>query len=116
MNGGLSIHVVDIASGRVAQGLELSVERRDGAVILRGHIDERGVLPGLEALAEQFASGVYEVRLQVADFYRAVGTALPDTPFLDELIYRFGIGDARQHYHLPFKLTAWGLSCFRGGA
>ncbi len=116
MNGGLSIHVVDIASGRVAQGLELSVERRDGRVILHGHIDERGLLPGLEVLAEQFGSGVYEVRLQVADFYRKAGAALPDTPFLDALIYRFGIGDAHQHYHLPFKLTAWGLSCFRGGA
>jgi len=56
------------------------------------------------------------VRLQVAAFYRAAGAALPGTPFLDELIYRFGIGDARQHYHLPFKLTAWGVSCFRGGA
>lgn len=116
MNGGLSIHVVDIASGCVAQGLELSVERLDGGVILRGRIDERGLLPGLEALSEHFASGVYEVRLQVADFYRAAGTALSDPPFLDELIYRFGIGDVRQHYHLPFKLTAWGLSCFRGGA
>ncbi|MDF3863886.1 hydroxyisourate hydrolase [Pseudomonas denitrificans (nom. rej.)] len=116
MNGGLSIHVVDIASGHVAQGLELCVKRQDGDVILHGRIDERGLLPGLETLAEQFGSGVYEVRLQVADFYRAAGTVLPDTPFLDELIYRFGIGDAQQHYHLPFKLTAWGLSCFRGGA
>jgi 5-hydroxyisourate hydrolase len=116
MNGGLSIHVVDIATGRVAQGLELSVERRDAGVILRGRIDERGLLPGLETLAEQFASGVYEVHLQVADFYRAAGAVLPDTPFLEELIYRFGIGDAQQHYHLPFYLTAWGLSCFRGGA
>jgi 5-hydroxyisourate hydrolase-like protein (transthyretin family) len=23
---------------------------------------------------------------------------------------------ADQHYHLPFKLTPWGYSCFRGGA
>lgn len=116
MNGGVSIHVVDIASGRVAQGLELSIERLDGERILHGRIDERGLLPGLEVLAERFGSGVYDVRLQVADFYREAGTALPDTPFLGELIYRFGIGDARQHYHLPFKLTAWGVSCFRGGA
>lgn len=116
MNGGVSIHVVDIATGRVAQGLEVSIGRPDGEPILHGRIDERGLLPGLETLAEQFGSGVYDVRLQVAAFYRAAGAALPATPFLDELLYRFGIGDARQHYHLPFKLTAWGVSCFRGGA
>jgi len=32
------------------------------------------------------------------------------------VIYRFGIGDTGEHFHLPFKLTAWGVSCFRGGA
>ncbi|MFR0690373.1 hydroxyisourate hydrolase [Enterobacterales bacterium AE_CKDN230030158-1A_HGKHYDSX7] len=116
MNAGVSLHVVDIASGRVAQGMGVSVGRADGECLLRGRVDERGLLPGLEQLAECFAPGVYEVRLQVADFYRDSGETLAQTPFLDELVYRFGIGDSRQHYHLPFKLTAWGVSCFRGGA
>jgi 5-hydroxyisourate hydrolase len=30
--------------------------------------------------------------------------------------YQFGIDDPQQHYHLPFKCTPWGYSCFRGGA
>lgn len=116
MNGGVSIHVVDIASGRVAQGMAVSIGLVGEAPILEGYVDERGLLPQLDGLGERFAVGVYEVRLQVAAFYRARSTSLPDTPFLDELIYRFGIGDTREHFHLPFKLTAWGLSCFRGGA
>lgn len=116
MNGGVSVHVVDIATGRVAQGLALSIQNLDGECVLSGRIDERGLLPGLETRAERFASGVYEARLEVADFYREAGTPLPATPFLDVLVYRFGIGDPTQHYHLPFKLTAWGVSCFRGGA
>jgi tripartite-type tricarboxylate transporter receptor subunit TctC len=37
-------------------------------------------------------------------------------PFLDVVSYRFGIADPKQHYHLPFKCTPWGYSCFRGGA
>jgi 5-hydroxyisourate hydrolase len=41
---------------------------------------------------------------------------LPPTPFLDVVTYRFGISDPEQHYHLPFKCTPWGYSCFRGGA
>ena len=28
----------------------------------------------------------------------------------------FGIADLAQHYHLPFKMTPWGFSLFRGGA
>ena len=31
-------------------------------------------------------------------------------------IYRFGIADLAQHYHLPLKMTPWGFSLFRGGA
>jgi 5-hydroxyisourate hydrolase len=30
--------------------------------------------------------------------------------------YDFGIDQPEQHYHLPFKCTPWGYSCFRGGA
>ena len=37
-------------------------------------------------------------------------------PFLGRVVYRFGIADSAQHYHLPFKVTPWGYSCFRGGA
>jgi 5-hydroxyisourate hydrolase len=37
-------------------------------------------------------------------------------PFLDVVTYRFGIADPQAHYHLPFKCTPWGYSCFRGGA
>ncbi|MFK0309828.1 hydroxyisourate hydrolase [Pseudomonas sp. NPDC090233] len=116
MNGGVSIHVVDVASGRVAQGMGVSIGAVGQASILEGNVDERGLLPLLETLGVCFGVGVYEVRLQVAAFYRARGASIADTPFLDELVYRFGIGDAREHYHLPFKLTAWGVSCFRGGA
>ncbi len=63
-----------------------------------------------------FGQGVYEVELDVAAFYREQGQALPPVPFLEVLVYRFGLDDPGQHYHLPFKLTAWGVSCFRGGA
>jgi len=116
MNGGVSVHVVDIASGRAAQGLRLSIGVADGATLAQGVIDARGQWAGLAEMNALFGAGVYEVRLQVARFYREMGTPLPEIPFIDELVYRFGIGDAQAHYHLPFKLTAWGVSCFRGGA
>ncbi|KTC32601.1 hydroxyisourate hydrolase [Pseudomonas sp. L5B5] len=116
MSAGVSIHVVDVASGKVAEGLMVSIERVDGETLCRAAIAGNGLLPGLRELAPVLTPGVYELRLEVANYYRAQGQVLPEVPFLDVLVYRFGLDDVRQHYHLPFKLTAWGLSCFRGGA
>lgn len=116
MNGGVSIHVVDVASGKVAQGMAVSIRRLDGQLICSGRIAANGLLVELAQQAPSFVPGVYEVQLEVAAFYREQGQALPQVPFLDVLVYRFGLDDSAQHYHLPFKLTAWGLSCFRGGA
>ncbi|MFM9888488.1 MAG: tripartite tricarboxylate transporter substrate-binding protein, partial [Burkholderiales bacterium] len=78
-------------------------------------IAENGVLNDA-ALAATFPPGHYEAVFHIADFYRSENVPLPATPFLDVVTYRFGIADSRQHYHLPFKMTPWGYSCFRGGA
>lgn len=119
MNAGISIHVVDVATGKVAEGLAIRIERLTGAsreLICTGQVAANGLFVELSEHSAVFESGHYEVRLDVADFYRAQGQQLPRVPFLDVLVYRFGLDDTKQHYHLPFKLTAWGLSCFRGGA
>ena len=119
MAGGISIHVMDVARGVIATGLRVRVERLEaGARILisEAAVAANGSVAGLEALTERFVPGVYEATFLVGDYYRGQGAELPATPFLDVVPYRFGIADAKQHYHLPFKMTPWGFSCFRGGA
>lgn len=119
MSRGISIHVVDVASGCVAEGLALSLLRLEGeqwVPVCNGRIGADGLLGELAGCAGDCVAGVYEVRLDVAAFYRSTGMTLPEPAFLDVLLYRFGLADTAQHYHLPFKLTAWGVSCFRGGA
>jgi len=123
---GLSIHVVDVARGVVAAGMRVEVlaltspsgvlaltQQRtaiaDAVVSASGAIDD-------PALGRRFDAGSYEVLLHVGAFYARAGFALPAVPFLDVATFRFGIDDPEQHYHLPFKLTPWGYSCFRGGA
>ena len=114
---GISIHVVDVARGVVASGMRVQVFAlapsrvlvADAMVSPSGVVDE-------PALAARFEPGRYEVLLHVAGFHRGRGVVLPDVPFLDVATFRFGITDSAQHYHLPFKLTPWGYSCFRGGA
>ena len=118
MNSGMSIHVVDVSRGIVASGMRIEVFAAGPArrALCAGTIDHKGVLDDPVLMSEAIAAGTYEVVFHVADYYRAAGVALPALPFLDVVNYRFAVGDTRQHYHLPMKLTPWGYSCFRGGA
>lgn len=111
---GVSIHVVDVSRGVVAAGMRVELWR-DGALIAAGSVSSKGLLEE-KALNEKFPPASYEARFHVAAWYRAQGVALPAVPFLDVVNYRFGISDPEQHFHLPFKCTPWGYSCFRGGA
>jgi len=119
MAGGISIHVVDVARGVVAEGLAVRIERLEEGgrlPVAEGRVGATGTVAELDGLAERFVPGVYEVTFHIGDYYRRQGTALPAIPFLDVVPYRFGLSDAAQHYHLPLKMTPWGFSLFRGGA
>ena len=111
---GISIHVVDVARGVVATGMRVELYR--GAVpVAGGEVGGNGLLEH-PALQERFAAGQYHALFHVADYYRKTGVALPTRPFLEVVRYDFGLDQPEQHYHLPFKCTPWGYSCFRGGA
>ena len=115
----VSIHVVDIANGVVAIGMQVEIARQEGKTwksVATGKVGSNGVVAGIEGRESLFDIGVYELRLHVGDYYRARGQALPEPAFMDVQCFRFGLADPSQHYHLPVKLTPWGLSCFRGAA
>jgi len=116
---GVSIHVVDVSRGVVATGMRVELHAVEGGgkltLLAKGQIGANG-LWNEPKLAKTFAAGGYAAIFHVADFYRAQGVALPAVPFLEAVRFDFGIADPAQHYHLPFKCTPWGYSCFRGGA
>ena len=114
---GVSIHGVDVSRGVVAAGMqvEFHVLTPQRQLIASDALTSSGVLDN-SALTARMARGEYEAVFYVGAWYRAQGVALPQTPFLDVVHYHFGIDDPQQHYHLPFKCTPWGYSCFRGGA
>ena len=108
---GISIHVVDVSRGVVGAGMRVEL-RRGEAVVASGSTSAKGLLE----IGERVPAGVYDAIFHVADWYRTQRVSLPAVPFLDVVTYRFGVDDPEQHYHLPFKCTPWGYSCFRGGA
>jgi 5-hydroxyisourate hydrolase len=74
--------------------------------------DGRCGAPLLEGAA--FASGRYSLTFQVAAYFRSLGVALPEPPFLDEVVIAFGIADAGQNYHVPLLVSPWSYSTYRG--
>jgi 5-hydroxyisourate hydrolase len=111
---GVSIHVVDVSRGVVASGMKLEL-LHEGRLVAGGQISAKGLLED-EVLDRTLTAGNYEALFHVGAWYRQQGVKLPAVPFLEVVSYRFGISDPAQHYHLPFKCTPWGYSCFRGGA
>lgn len=119
----VSIHAVDVANGVVAVGMRVDIVRQQSpqasspwTTVVSGKVGRNGVVDGIEGQERLFDVGVYELRLYVGDYYRARGVTLSEPVFQDVQVFRFGIADPLQHYHLPIKFTPWGLSCFRGAA
>jgi 5-hydroxyisourate hydrolase len=116
--GHLSTHVLDTMNGRPAAGMKVSLLRLDaqGAPTLVKAItlnaDGRGDGPLLDAAA--MAAGRYRLVFEVAPYFRALGVALPEPPFIDQVPLDFGLADPAGHYHVPLLVSPWAYSTYRG--
>jgi 5-hydroxyisourate hydrolase len=115
--GHLSTHVLDTANGCPAAGMQLTLERLEAAgTTLLKHLtlnaDGRTDAPLLDAQA--MAPGRYRLRFEVAPYFRALGVALPEPPFIETVQIDFGIADASAHYHVPLLVSPWSYSTYRG--
>jgi 5-hydroxyisourate hydrolase len=118
MNGRLTTHVLDLAHGRPAAGMQVDLFRL-GPGAARSHVRavttnadgrvDRPLLAGAEV-----AAGQYELVFQVGAYFRAQGVALPEPAFLEEVPIRFGIADPNGHYHVPLLAAPWGYNTYRG--
>ena len=114
---GISIHVVDVTHGVPAKGMRVDVHRVDGALresVARGEVGKDGVVEHAIATGAGIARGVYEVDLAVGAYFRSRGIDVGTPAFQETAVFRFTVVDAAEHYHLPIKLSPWGLSIWRG--
>lgn len=116
MAGGISVHAVDVARGRVAEGMAVRIDRLapDGSrrTIAEGRIGADGLLDYPVARGAGVEPGEHEVLMDIGAFLAATGSDAP--PFLGTVPFRFRVFDTAQHYHLPIKFTPFGYSLYRG--
>ncbi len=116
-SGKLSTHVLDIARGHPAAGVEVSLWHQSGAEWARltttiTNADGRTDTPLLSG--DALMTGIYELRFQVGTYFQKVGTESGSIPFLDEIPIRFGVSDPTASYHIPLLVTPFGYSTYRG--
>ncbi len=111
----LTTHCLDTFSGKPAQGVKVDVyfisekEAKLNSVILNNN--GRSDKPLIEGT--NFKEGQYELVFFVGDYFKKI-TDLPKTPFLDEVVIRFGIFNTKEHYHIPLLVSPWSYSTYRG--
>ena len=115
MAGGISIHAVDVAAGRPANGLRVEIWRLapDRLVLVDGRLGADGALHDAVTAGADIVAGEYEVLFHLDEFFRSSGRTEPC--FMTVVPFRFTIHRVEEHFHLPLKFTPWGFSLFRGG-
>jgi 5-hydroxyisourate hydrolase len=113
----LSTHVLDTSRGAPAQNV--SVDLYHCTELVRRHVrsaatnaDGRTDEPLLSG--DRLETGIYELTFHAGDYFRRVGVQLPEPPFLDDVVIRFGIADPSGNYHVPLLLSPYGYSTYRG--
>ena len=111
----LTTHVLDTYTGKPGGNIKVEVyhisnkRNKINSVILNS--DGRTDKPLIEG--DSFKEGQYELVFFVGDYFNKI-TNLPKTPFLDEVVIKFGISDTNEHYHVPLLVSPWSYSTYKG--
>jgi 5-hydroxyisourate hydrolase len=114
--GRLTTHVLDVALGKPASGLAISLRRagKHGTALASGVTNDDGRVnpPLLEG--EAMEVGTYDLVFEAGAYFDRLGLDLPEPKFLGQVVIRFGIADPAAHYHVPLLLSPFGYSTYRG--
>ena len=111
----LTTHCLDTFSGKPAKGVKVDVylvsdkrEKINSTILNNNGRSEKPLVEGTN-----FKEGQYELVFFVGDYFKNI-TDLPKTPFLDEVVIRFGLSKPIEHYHIPLLVSPWSYSTYRG--
>ena len=115
--GRLSTHVLDTVNGKPASGVAIELfaikgDKRRSVVRTATNSDGRTDAPLM--IGEAFRTGTYEIVFEVGSYFKGLGTAMADPPFLDMVPIRFSIAEPDGHYDVPLLVSPWRYSTYRG--
>ena len=108
----VSTHVLDIAKGRPAEGVPVTLDRKDGSGFTRlkeGKTDADGRVKELVPEGE-LTAGTYRITFDTGAYFDAQGVE----GFYPEASILFVVRDERAHHHVPLLLSPFGFSTYRG--
>jgi len=115
--GRLSTHVLDTANGKPARGVAIALFALEGETrrsIVRTTTNSDGRTDAPLMIGDDFRTGTYELVFEIGAYFRSLGTAAADPPFLDHVPIRFTIAEPDGHYHVPLLVSPWSYSTYRG--
>lgn len=108
---GISTHVLNLTTGRPIAGMRVELydvaqtpARRLNST--RTNADGRTDAPMLPAAAAR--TGDFELRFYTGEHFKE------PTALSEEVLVRFSIFDAAQHYHVPMLCSPWFFNTYRG--
>ena len=111
----LTTHCLDTFSGKPAKGVKVEVyyisekkEKLNSTILNDNGRTDKPLLEGTN-----FKEGQYELVFFIGDYFKNI-TNLPNIPFLNEVVIRFGISKPDEHYHVPLLVSPWSYSTYRG--
>lgn len=114
--GQLTTHILDTAQGTPARGVAIKLfgVRDDALVALAEAVtNEDGRVAGPLLAGEAFGPGTYQLEFAAGRYFTACN--LPAGPqFLGDVVIRFEVANADEHYHVPLLLSPYGYSTYRG--
>ncbi len=112
----LTTHVLDVYSGKPGKGIKVDLyyvennkkEKLNSVILNNDGRADKALIEG-----DNFKEGKYELVFFVGDYFKTI-TETSKIPFLDDVIIKFGISNASQHYHVPLLVSPWSYSTYRG--
>ncbi len=112
----LTTHVLDVYSGKPGSGIKVDLyhiqnnkrEKLNSVILNNDGRADKSLIEG-----SNFKEGQYELVFFVGDYFKKI-TEVPKIPFLDDVVVKFGISNAKEHYHVPLLVSPWSYSTYRG--
>lgn len=109
----LSVHVLDLQSGRPTAGIGVMLEQRVGAdwrTIAAAVTDAQGRIPALYPEGKPVDAGEYRIVFKTGEHYARLG----QPSFFPRIPVEIVMDKATAHYHVPLLLSPFGYSTYRG--